>query len=62
MAKVLKPGENPGEDGGIFQEVGPRGGLKDNFATIPDGHKAPPTQEPGHSWKQVQRTPDGSRK
>lgn len=34
MAK--KPGENTGKNGGIYQEVGPRGGKKDNFATVKD--------------------------
>jgi hypothetical protein len=58
----LKPGENSGKDGGIFQENGPRGGKKDNFATIPDNRKAPPTSKPGGTWEQVKRTPDSTRK
>ena len=62
MGKNLKPGENTGKDGGIFQEVGPRGGKKENFAAIPDDHKAPPTTKPGSSWEQVVRTPDSTRK
>lgn len=62
MAHKLKPGENSGENGGIFQEVGPRGGRIDNFVTIPDDHIAPPTQHPGHFWEQVNRTPDSKRK
>ena len=62
MTKNLKPGENSGKDGGIYQEVGPRGGRKDNFSTIPDDHTVPPTTEPGHSWQQVKRTPDSKRK
>jgi len=62
MSNTLKPGENTGPDGGIFQEVGPRGGRKDNFAAIPDNHTVPPTQKPGHSWRQVERTPDSKRK
>jgi len=61
MSDKLKPGQNTGKDGGIYQEVGPRGGLKDNFATIRDNQKAPPTQKPGHSWKRISRTPDSSR-
>lgn len=61
MPNKLKPGQNSGPDGGIYQEVGQRGGKKDNFATIPDDRKAPPTQEPGHSWEQVKRTPDSKR-
>lgn len=31
---TLKPGEKSGNNGGIYVEVGPRGGIKDNFATI----------------------------
>lgn len=62
MNKKLKHGENTGNNGGIFQEVGPRGGKKDNFATIPDNHTAPPTQEAGRAWVQVERTPDSKRK
>ena len=61
MPDTLKPGENSGQDGGIYQEVGPRGGEKDNFATIPDNRTAPPVTQPGHKWKQVERTPDSKR-
>ncbi|MGS9149652.1 cytoplasmic protein, partial [Salmonella enterica subsp. enterica serovar Infantis] len=31
---TLKPGEKSGNTGGIYVEVGPRGGIKDNVATI----------------------------
>lgn len=48
MAK--KPGENTGKNGGIYQEVGPRGGKKDNFATVKDNERLPPTTKPGHGW------------
>ena len=58
MSKVLKPGENTGSDGGIFQEVG----RKDNFAAIPDNHTVPPTTTSGNAWQQVKRTPDSKRK
>lgn len=61
MAKQIKPGENSGKDGGIYQEIGPRGGKKDNFATIPDNKPAPPTTAPGHEWQQVNRTPDSKK-
>lgn len=50
MSKVLKPGENTGSDGGIFQEVGPRGGRKENFTTIPD---QPHSTTCFHTWKCV---------
>lgn len=33
---TLKLGENSGKNGGIYVEVGTRGGVKDNFATIAD--------------------------
>lgn len=58
---TIKPGQNSGKNGGIYQEIGPRGGVKNNYATIPDNHKAPPTQNPGSSWTQIKRTPNSSR-
>lgn len=57
----LKPGQNSGKDGGIFQEIGPRGGKKDNFVAIPDNKTAPPTTGKGGTWDQVKRTPDSKR-
>ena len=36
MTKTYKPGQNTGKDGGIYQEVGPRGGLKDIHSTVRD--------------------------
>ena len=60
--KGIKPGENTGNNGGIYQEIGPRGGAKDNFATIRDHQKAPPTQNPGSTWVSIKRTPDSKRK
>lgn len=62
MANGKKPGENTGKAGGIFQELGPRGGAKDNFATVADNKPLPPTSRPGHVWAPVQTTPDSSRK
>jgi hypothetical protein len=56
-----KPGENTEKDGGIYQEVGPRGGEKDNFATVKDKERLPPTSKPGHEWKLKNRTPNSSR-
>lgn len=58
----LPPGSNTGKDGGIYQEIGPRGGLKDNFATVPDNTRLPPTTEPGRTWVPTERTPDSTRK
>lgn len=39
MASTKKPGESTGNRGGIFQEVGPRGGKQSNFATVPDNRR-----------------------
>lgn len=62
MAKTpIKPGTTPGNKGGIYQEQGPRGGMKDNYATIPDHHKAPPTSKPGSVWVPTAITPDSKR-
>ena len=61
MTGTKKPGENTGRDGGIYQEVGPRGGMKDNFATVRDNERLPPTTSPGHEWKRINRTPDSNR-
>ena len=61
MTNKIKPGQNTGNNGGIYQEIGPRGGRKDNYATIKDNQKAPPTQNSGGSWIQIKRTPDSSR-
>lgn len=58
---TIKPGQNPGNNGGIYQEIGPRGGRQDNYATIPDNRIAPPTSKPGHSWEIVSRTPNSKR-
>jgi hypothetical protein len=61
MATVKGPGENSGNNGGIYQEVGPRGGVRPNWVTVPDNKTLPPTSEPKHKWKQVRRTPDSDR-
>ena len=34
MANGRTPGTNTGKTGGIFQEVGPRGGRQPNFAAV----------------------------
>lgn len=61
MAVTKKPGTNTGNQGGIFQEVGPRGGAKPNYATVADNKPLPPTTTPGSSWKPVKITPDSTR-
>lgn len=57
-----KPGTNVGKQGGIYQEVGPNGGLRPNFATVADNHTLPPTSSSGSTWKPVNVTPDSNRK
>ena len=59
--KTLRPGENSGKNGGIYREKGPRGGSTDNYTTVPDNHRMPPTSKPGSSWTPVKRTPDSKR-
>ena len=58
---VLKPGQNSGKQGGIYQEQGPKGGLKDNYATIADNKIAPPTTKPNSSWVPIKTTPNSKR-
>lgn len=57
----LKPGQNTGRNGGIFQETGPRGGARPNYTTVPDHTRLPPTSSPGSTWKPSHRTPDSKR-
>jgi len=61
MAAPLKPGQTTGSNGGIFREQGPRGGMRDNFTTVPDNRQMPPTSKPGSVWVPVKRTPDSHR-
>ena len=56
-----KPGSNTGRQGGIYQEQGPRGGAKPNFATVADNTRLPPTSSPGSTWKPVHTTPNSKR-
>lgn len=57
-----KPGQNSGDEGGIYQEIGPRGGRKPNFTTVPDNRPMPPTSTPGSEWVPVKKTPDSHRR
>lgn len=62
MKKVSgKPGENTGNNGGIFQEAGPRGGLRPNYAAVADNKQFPPTSAPKSTWVQVNKTPNSKR-
>lgn len=56
-----KPGQSTGKNGGIYQEVGPRGGVKPNYVTVPDNKPLPPTTTPGATWKPIKITPDSIR-
>ena len=56
-----KPGSNSGQNGGVYQETGPRGGRYENYTTVPDNHRFPPTTTPGREWTPVKRTPDSKR-
>ncbi|TPL51532.1 hypothetical protein FJ957_08055 [Mesorhizobium sp. B2-4-6] len=56
-----KPGTGTGNRGGIFQQVGPRGGRQPNFAAVPDNKPLPPTTKPNSTWVPVKVTPDSKR-
>jgi hypothetical protein len=55
------PGARIGRDAGVFQERGPRGGWRDNFATIAENRKVPPTTGKGATWVRIGATPHGHR-
>jgi hypothetical protein len=57
----VMPGASVGRDAGVFQECGPRGGWRDNFATIAENHRAPPTTSKGATWVRIDPTPNGHR-
>lgn len=59
---ALKPGENTGKNGGIYQEVGTKGGKRQNYVTVADNRSMPPTTGHGHKWVPVKRTPDSKKK
>lgn len=61
MTAGKRPGTNTGNGGGIYREKGPRGGLRDNFTTVPDHRPLPPTTTPGSTWVPVKKTPDSKR-
>ncbi|MEM6439466.1 MAG: hypothetical protein AAF763_07230 [Pseudomonadota bacterium] len=61
MTSGKRPGENTGKDGGIYREQGPRGGKVDNFATVRDNERLPPTTKSGNTWVRSTRTPDSKR-
>lgn len=58
---TVPPGTNVGRNAGVFQERGPRGGMHENYATIPEQHRAPPTTTKGSEWVRIDPTPHGHR-
>lgn len=56
-----KPGESTDSDGGIYQEIGPRGGSRENYATVRDNERLPPTSKPNSEWRRIRRTTDSKR-
>jgi len=61
MKSGKTPGSNTGTKGGIYQEVGPRGGSRPNYATVPDNRTLPPTTQPGNTWRPLKVTPNSKR-
>ena len=57
-----KPSENSGKRGGVYQQVGPRVGKTENFTTVRDNQRFPPTTQPNHTWAPVKVTPDSKRR
>jgi hypothetical protein len=58
MSKGKTPGTEVGNNGGIYQEIGPRGGPHPHYVTVPDKSKLPPTNSPGSTWVPLKITPN----
>lgn len=56
---TVPPGKSVGREAGLLQERGPRGGMHDNYATIPEHHRAPPTTGKDSDWVRIGPTPHG---
>jgi hypothetical protein len=61
MAASKKPGQSTGNSGGIYQEVGPKGGKRPNYVTVADNKPLPPTTTRGAGWTPVKVTPGSKR-
>lgn len=61
MAAGKTPGGSTGNQGGIYQEIGPRGGVHQNYTTVPDNSRLWPTSQPGGPWKPFKVTLDSKR-
>ena len=46
MSGTKRPGQDTGNNGGIYREVGPRGGERENFTTVPDNTPVAPDDDP----------------
>lgn len=57
----IKPGQNTGNQGGIYQQINTVGNPVSNYVTVPDNKPMPPTTKPGHTWKPVAITPNSRR-
>jgi len=57
MADNLKKPGQDNQPSGTYKEKGPRGGNinKPRVVKIDQGDRLPPTQEPGHKWKQIKK-------
>lgn len=55
-----KPGQLV-PDSGIVREAGPRGGQRDNYATVVQGEPFPPTSGKGNTWVYEKKTPKPNR-
>ena len=52
-SKNLKPGDQAPRSG-LYEKVGPRGGITGEQATSTKGKPLPPTDKPGERWKLVE--------
>ncbi len=50
MAKKGLPPGTPAPKSGIYNELGPRGGVTGEQADSTHGKPLPPTQKPGNTW------------
>jgi len=55
----LKPGE-VARRSGQYEKIGPRGGRTGEEVTIPKGHRAPPGDRPGETYRIVDPTKNKS--
>jgi hypothetical protein len=58
---ALKPGQNTGKQGGIFQQLNTNGTPVSNYVTVADHKPLPPTSKPGHTWASIVTTPNSKR-